>query len=305
MTGLRVKPILNINFLSCIPMLGSFLKLNGVSAVRSVEGDTAVGIEMLPTFTTAELVEQLQPHFEAIESNPKARPQPMLLACLLQQQDEGEDKKDCDRHESWVEDTRGFVVVRGWSAQAAPMVSDGVPLVRKERDGHHDTMVAPDAGGGVVVHRLKRERKSKKPKPVPKPLGPPEALIGMSGGADVIAILRHGLLDQQQDLPGADSVDDGLKLKKKKGVKAARALRSNRELWRQQLKALLSGLSGGGEEAGRWYGRPTPLHCLHLAFSVQIDRPHFGHAGFGTAYVYWTPRRVKKREQSPAYCWMR
>ncbi len=231
-----------------------FVELSRALSVRSVEGDAEVGIEMLPTFATADLKGQLQPHFEAIDSNPKARPQPMLLACLLQQQEEDEDKKtgDTSSHEIWVEDTRGFVVVRGWSAQAAPMVSDGAPLVRKERDGHHDPMVAPDAAGVVVMHRLKRERKAKKAKPIPDPLGPPEALVGMSGGADVIAVLRHALQNCQQHLSGAGGEDGGLTARKKKGVKSARALRSNRELWRQQLKALLSGLSGGGEEAGRW-----------------------------------------------------
>lgn len=225
-----------------------------MSSVRSVEGDTAVGIETLPTFTTAELAQQLQSHFESSESNPKARPQPMLLACLLQEQDDVAVTTAADRHVSWVEDTRGFVVVKGWTAQAAPMVSDGAPLVRKERDGHHDTMVAPDATGAVVVRRLKRERKPKKAKPVPKPLGPPEALVGLNGGADVIAVLRHALLNNQQhDLSGVDGVENnGLAAKKKKGAKSARVLRSNRELWRQQLKALLSGLSGGGEEAAHW-----------------------------------------------------
>ena len=240
-----------------------------------MDGEEAVGIELLPTFTTAELAEQLQPHFEAIEINCMARPQPMLLACLLQQQHEDtqpkqpqeeEEESEEQAHPSngdhsgrshgvWVESTRGFVVVRGWSAQAAPMVSDGAPLVRKERDGQHDTMIAPDATGAVVVQRLTRERRPKKAKPVPKAVGPPEALVGMSGGADVLAVLRHALSNHPQPLGhSGQDVDDGHTVKKTNATqtKGARALRSNRELWRQQMKALLLGLPGGGAQAARF-----------------------------------------------------
>ena len=83
----------------------------------------------------------------------------------------------------------------------------------------------------------------------------------MSGGADVIATLRDGLLNQRP--PSGGSETDGLTAREQEECKSARALRSNRELWRQQLKALFLGMSGGGEEAGRWYG-PTPFHYLHL-----------------------------------------
>ena len=235
-----------------------------------MDGEAAVGIEMLPTFTTAELAQKLQPHFEAIESNCMARPQPMLLACLLQQQHENMQQKQPQEeeedqspygdhsgciHDVWVEGTRGFVVVRGWSAQAAPMVSDGAPLVRKERDGHHDTMIAPNATGAVVVRRLTRERRPKKAKPVPRAVGPPEALVGMSGGVGVLAVLRHALSNHKQPLgDSVEDIDAGHTVKKPNGTQTtgARALRSIREVWRQQLKALLVGMPGGGVEAARF-----------------------------------------------------
>ena len=193
-----------------------------------VEGEAAIGIEALPTFSTAQIATQLLPHFEAIATDPAARPQPLLLA-HMQRSSAGDG--------TWVELSRGFVVVEGWTAQAAPMVSDGVPLVRKERDGRHDTMIAPQSGGVTTIRRSRKDRQTKR-KPEPPPaVVPPE--LEEKRGAEAVAVLRGAL---------------GRAHAGGKAGRSGRKTRGDRELWRRQLVALLMrlGVEDGFDAAVLW-----------------------------------------------------
>eukprot|EP01050_Picozoa_sp_SAG11_P005971 SAG11_NODE_445_length_9408_cov_3.801590_3_plen_557_part_00 len=196
------------------------------TAVVVIDGEPTVGIESLPTFSTRQLATKLRPHFERALST---RPQPLLLAFMLQ---------DDAVADVWVEHSRGFVVVEGWAAQAAPMLSDGVPLVNKKRDGQHDTMIAPSIGAVTAIRRQPRkQRKVKKQKPELPPVEAPLELKGKQG-VEAVAVLRVGL-----------GTGSKLGATAKKG---GRAVRVDRELWRRQLVVML--LEMEGEAAGWVWG---------------------------------------------------
>jgi hypothetical protein len=197
----------------------------GRAAVVEIDGEQAVGIEVLPTFSTSQTAQQLRPHFGR---PPSTRPQPLLLAFMLQD--------DADA-EVWVEHSRGFVVMAGWAAQAAPMLSDGAPLVNKKRDGQHDTMVAPGSGAVTAIRRRPRKDRQMKQRPELPPVAAPPALEGKRA-VEAVAVLRLGLATVST--LGA------------KGKTGGRAAQGGRELWRRQLVVML--LEMEGEAAGWVWG---------------------------------------------------